>query len=663
MVGGPLTRRRTAATTVIAVVAAYALAAGVALAAAEGQDTWGSGGSGGRGTGVVVLETPPDLGHDATRQELLRAVTSTGDQVARMTPDDSPGAGVGDSLVHPLTGGAGQPLGPWVRWTLADHDSWLDLDPRGFYVTDADDPSPLLAALDSAGFTAADATVGPLDELRALVTVPSVAGLLVTVMLVALGAAGVEAERGRRRRLVCALVGWTRRRALVAELREAASPLAGAALGSVLLVLALWWSVGGLRRPEFVLPVIALIWGGTTAWLLLCRATAAHGPRPSRLLSASTGAGSRRRALVVPIALHVALVAVVAAEVALGQRAADAADRVATSSAAQLDLHEGSVLSVGLAGADDREFDRALARVARDEIASGRATMGDPDTVPGALVTARVGTRTGTGAETGEPHGDGDGDDVVVVRTAGDPEAARALAADVVAYLRMVWTTTDDVLPPLGARLETLPPGVVVPDPATLRLSPVDGPPTVIVEVPLVHLPDDVLATAAFNGRVVFDDRASVEAALDDVGVLPLVHGWETVGDGYARAAREVLAEQRLVVLAAGLGGLALAAGLVVATTAHVTRTRRRRLLLATVGRSDWSVDLPHVVVGAGLTTVACALGLTVARTDGPADALVVIGAAVGLHVALAGAALLAARRRLARPSPTTAALSSEEAP
>ena len=658
MVGGPLTRRRTAATTVIAVVAAYALAAGVALAAAEGQDTWGSGGSGGRGTGVVVLETPPGLGHDATRQQLLRAVTSTGDQVARMTPDDSPGAGVGDSLVHPLTGGAGQPLGPWVRWTVADHDSWLDLDPRGFYVTDADDPSPLLAALDSAGFTAADATVGPLDELRALVTVPSVAGLLVTVMLVALGAAGVEAERGRRRRLVCALVGWTRRRALIAELREAASPLAGAALGSVLLVLALWWSVGGLRRPEFVLPVIALIWGGTTAWLLLCRATAAHGPRPSRLLSASTGAGSRRRALVVPIALHVALVAVVAAEVALGQRAADTADRVATSSAAQLDLHEGSVLSVGLAGADDRELDRALARVARDEIAAGRATMGDPDTVPGALVTARGGTGTGTG----EPHGDGD--DVVVVRTAGDPEAARALAADVVAYLRMVWTTTDDVLPPLGARLETLPPGVVVPDPATLRLSPVDGPPTVIVEVPLVHLPDDVLATAAFNGRVVFDDRTSVEAALDDVGVLPLVHGWETVGDGYARAAREVLAEQRLVVLATGLGGLALAAGLVVATTAHVTRTRRRRLLLATVGRSDWSVDLPHVVVGAGLTTVACALGLTVARADGPADALVVTGAAVGLHVALAGAALLAARRRRpARPSPTAAALPSEETP
>ena len=656
MVGGPLTRRRTAATTVIAVVAAYALAAGVALAAAEGQDTWGSGGSGGRGTGVVVLETPPGLGHDATRQQLLRAVTSTGDQVARMTPDDSPGAGVGDSLVHPLTGGAGQPLGPWVRWTVADHDSWLDLDPRGFYVTDADDPSPLLAALDSAGFAAADATVGPLDELRALVTVPSVAGLLVTVMLVALGAAGVEAERGRRRRLVCALVGWTRRRALIAELREAASPLAGAALGSALLVLALWWSVGGLRRPEFVLPVIALIWGGTTAWLLLCRATAAHGPRPSRLLSASTGAGSRRRALVVPIALHVALVAVVAAEVALGQRAADTADRVATSSAAQLDLHEGSVLSVGLAGADDRELDRALARVARDEIAAGRATMNDPDTVPGALVTARGGTGTG------EPHGDGD--DVVVVRTAGDPEAARALAADVVAYLRMVWTTTDDVLPPLGARLETLPPGVVVPDPATLRLSPVDGPPTVIVEVPLVHLPDDVLATAAFNGRVVFDDRTSVEAALDDVGVLPLVHGWETVGDGYARAAREVLAEQRLVVLAAGLGGLALAAGLVVATTAHVTRTRRRRLLLATVGRSDWSVDLPHVVVGAGLTTVACALGLTVARADGPADALVVTGAAVGLHVALAGAALLAARRRRpARPSPTAAALPSEETP
>lgn len=359
-----------------------------------------------------------------------------------------------------------------------------------------------------------------------------------------------------------------------------------------------------------------------------------------------------------PIALHVALVAVVAGEVALGQRAADAADRVATSSAAQLDLHEGSVLSVGLAGADDREFDRALARVARDEIASGRATMGDPDTVPGALVTARGGTGTG------EPHGDGDGDDVVVVRTAGDPEAARALAADVVAYLRMVWTTTGDVLPPLGARLETLPPGVVVPDPATLRLSPVDGPPTVIVEVPLVHLPDDVLATAAFNGRVVFDDRTSVEAALDDVGVLPLVHGWETVGDGYARAAREVLAEQRLVVLAAGLGGLALAAGLVVATTAHVTRTRRRRLLLATVGRSDWSVDLPHVVVGAGLTTVACALGLTVARADGPADALVVTGAAVGLHVALAGAALLAARRRRpARPSPTAAALPSEETP
>jgi len=658
VVGRPLTRRRSAATTVTTVVAAYALATGVTLAAAEGQDTWGSGGSGGRGAGVVVLETPPGLGHDETRHELLGAVTSTGDQVARMTPDGSPGAGDSDSLVHPLTGGAAQPLGPWVRWAVADHGSWLDLDPRGFYTTDADDSGPLLAALDRAGFAAADATVGPLDEIRALVTVPSVAGLLVTVMLVALGAAVVEAERGRRRRVVHALVGWTGRRALVAELREAARPVAAAALGSVLLVLALWWSVGGLRRPQFVLPVIGLLWGGTTAWLLLCRVAAAHGPRPETLLSATTGAGDRRRPLVVPIALHVALVAVVAGEVALGLRAADAADRVATSSAAQLDLHEGSVLSVGLAGADDREFDRALARVARDEIAAGRATMSDPDAAPGALVTARVDADADADAD--EPPVDGD-DDVVVVRTAGDPDAARALAADVVAYLRMVWTTTDDELPPLRARLETLPPGVVVPDPATLRLSPVDEPPAVIVEVPLAHLPDDVLATAAFNGRVVFDDRASVEAALDDVGVLPLVHAWETVGDGYARAAREVLAQQRLVVLAAGLGGLALAAGLVVTTTAHVTRTRRRQLLLAAVGRSAWSIDVPHVVVGAGLTAGACALGLAAVRPGGPGDALVVTGAAVGLQVAVAGATLLAGRRARPLPPSPTAAPPSEE--
>ncbi|GAB2979208.1 hypothetical protein [Frigoribacterium salinisoli] len=628
--------QRIAATTVLAVVAAIATSAWLTVLVVASYESGLSAAAGGQ---LSISGTP-----DGTRAEIERALEGaareTGASLLLALTTETP-EGI-DIVFVPLAGDVEEPVSPRVHYSYAAAQAAASADFRGFYATDATGPrlDALVEALSERGFSAQGVTETLAGHLVFHLTEPANALLVLSVGVLVLQAFGAEAASRRHASFVRATVGWS-------QLRDAGVELRGLAVLMVVVVavatiggLVVWGIVGDLRRPGLVLPPAVALVGATSLALLVTRAAFALRPP---LSSGTRGelvrpCGQRQGAL--RPGVHVVLTALVIVGV-LATAGALHATRRAVEAAVLLEPYaDAKVLRVGIAGALDDDFTVALADVTREQLGAGTAVLRDTGGTPGTLVVT--------------PDGEGAQEGAAVLWARAAPSAAELadlsfeLTADVFAdgaplgppadpVVAFDVHEVDDPARAAGVREAELLPDVV----------PFD----VVVQVPLDQLADDVLGTAAGNGRVLFESSDSVDAALAQRGAAGFVQAWNTVGDEVAL----VLARCRRATLVATAAALLTLALLLVSTVRaaleHVRSGRQERRVLRTVGRTSWTSDRGPVTRRAALTggAAAAVVPLVVLLARVPPVGAVATGATVTIAELVVFATTVALARLRAR--------------
>jgi hypothetical protein len=516
-------------------------------------------------------------------------------------------------------------------------------DLRGRYLVSASGPSlqAVVADLTRSGLTARAMTV-PTWALPFVALQDGGTGLVVLVSaLGAILALWSEALRRQRRQGVRRISGWSRRETVLREASDMGLLIGGVILATTVAGAVALFVYNGFVGIGRLLPQLAALWALAALLLVLFHLAFMAWPRVQKIPRIFAGAAPSRLASAVPVAIHTAVVFVAVSGLVSATSALDAAKSVEQMLEHQARYSRSVRVTLGVAWAFDNSVDESFGSIVRSEMQAGRAILAQhnfaddpnyaygPDGSQTMMVNRAYLQHEALLASDGRKvklPGDSSGRLDLLLPLSLRPEAERIVAE----YGEWLSYQQESGAPGAPATLlvQYIADRQVTPD-----LGDDDNPhlPARSGNV-IAILPDDAapaspvfLSTTAGNGQLLFSDPARLRAAIDKAGLSGVVTSYTRYGDNINRQLVEVRGEAQRLTVASVLALAVLMFATISMVGHHAARRRSQRRVLTLTGRSAWTAHGGYLGLSAALTIVVAVFA--VATTTAPAATLTAIAA------------------------------------